>query len=635
MNNERQGNKPQQKPPAGMPGPGGGRGPGGFVGTEKPKDFKGTLKKLVKYVASYKIGILFVVFTAVISTVFLIVGPKILGDVTTEIFNGFMAQISGKGSIDFDFIGFTLLTLLGLYLLSTAFSLLQGLIMSKISNNITKKLRRELDEKIFKLPFSFYDKVPNGEVLSRVTNDVDTINQGLNQSITQFITSVVTIIGVVIMMFSINWQMTIITLITLPVSGITVALIAKKSQKYFKGQQKYLGEVNGIVEEVYGSHTIVKAFNGEKEAAETFEEKTDTLYSSVWKANFLSGLMMPLMNFIGNVSYVVICIAGAYFVSTGAMAVGSIQSFIQYMRNFTHPIAQLSQMSNVIQQTMAASERVFGFLEQEEETDDSTATLKVNLGDSTEKNSVKIKGDVSFENINFGYLPDQTIINNFSTTIKAGQKVAIVGPTGAGKTTIIKLLMRFYELNSGKILIDGLDIKDFTRDELRKAFGMVLQETWLFNGTIKENIRYGRLDATDDEVYEAAKIAQVDHFIRTLPGGYKMELNEDASNVSQGQKQLLTIARAILADPKILILDEATSSVDTRTESLIQKAMDNLMQNRTSFVIAHRLSTIKNSDVILVLNDGDIVEQGSHESLLAQNGFYANLYNSQFVKSQS
>lgn len=606
---------------------------GGMAPVEKAKDFKGTVNKLLNYLGKYKLAIVFVMIFAICSAVFSILGPKVMGNATTELFNGIMGKISGTSEgVDFGAIGSILIWLAILYLVSMLFSLAQGLIMTRVSNQITYRMRDDIDEKIHKLPFSYYDKVTNGEVLSRLTNDVDSINQGLNQSLTQIITSITTVIGVLIMMLTISWQMTLIAVISLPVSMVVVMLIAKKSQKHFVAQQEYLGRVNGLVEENYSCHNIVKAFNGEEKSAEEFSQDNKRLYASAWKANFLSGLMMPIMNFIGNIGYVVVCVIGGYYAVQGTITVGNIQAFTQYMRSFTQPIAQLSQISNVIQQTIAAAERVFGFLAEEEDRANVENALTIcKEGEKPEKNRVAVEGHVSFENVSFGYVPEKIIVNDFNCDVKSGQKIAIVGPTGAGKTTIVKLLMRFYDLNSGKICLDGHNITDFDREELRTAFGMVLQETWLFNGTIAENIQYGKLDASLDEVKEAAKIAQADHFIRTLPGGYNMILNEEASNVSQGQKQLLTIARAVLADPKVLILDEATSSVDTRTEILIQKAMDNLMVGRTSFIIAHRLSTIRNADLILVMDKGDIIEQGNHEELLAKEGFYANLYNSQFA----
>lgn len=612
--------------PGGMPGMG--------APVEKAKDFKGTVKKLLVYLGGYKIAILFVMVFAVCSTVFAIVGPKILGNATTELFNGIMGKIAGTSDgVDFAAIGSILLWLVGLYLVSALFQFIQGYIMTGVSNKITYRLRKDIDEKIHRLPFSYYDRVTVGEVLSLITNDVDVINHSFNQSITQIITSVTMLVGTLVMMLSISWQMTLIALLTLPVSLLVIGFIIGKSQKHFINQQNYLGNVNGIVEENYSCHTIVKAFNGEERALRQFRESNNTLYSSAWKANFLSGLMMPIMSIIGNIGYVVVCVVGGYLAAQGRMTVGNIQAFIQYMRQFTQPILQISQISNVLQQTVAASERVFAFLEEAEEIPEAPDALTISRnGDAPLPTDVVIDGHIIFENVSFGYTNDKTVIKKLNAEIKPGQKVAIVGPTGAGKTTIVKLLMRFYDVGSGKILLDGHDIREFKRDELRRVFGMVLQDTWLYNGTIADNIRYGKLNATDDEVRKAAKVAQCDHFINTLPDGYNMVLNEEASNVSHGQKQLLTIARAVLADPKILILDEATSSVDTRTEILIQKAMANLMRGRTSFIIAHRLSTIRNADLILVMNNGDIVEQGTHEELLAQKGFYANLYQSQFAE---
>ena len=605
----------------------GGHGPmGGMGGGQKAKDFKGTMKKLASYLSTFKIAILVVIIFAIGSATFSIVGPKILGKATTEIFNGLINKISGTGAgINFTKIGNILLILISLYLISMVFSFIQGYVMSGVSQKVSYNLRKEISEKINRMPMKYFDGKTHGEVLSRVTNDIDTLSQSLNQSMTQVITAITTIIGVLIMMLSISVSMTLVTLVILPLSMLFISLIVKKSQKHFKSQQEYLGHVNGEVEEVYGGHNIVKVFNGEERAIKEFDELNDTLYKSAWKSQFLSGMMMPIMKFIGNIGYVIVSIMGGYLAIRKTIEVGEIQSFIQYVRSFTQPISQVAQVANLMQSTAAAAERVFEFLEEEEE-------------DQFASNPVSIKnlaGRVEFDHVNFGYNDDKTIINDFNAKVHEGQKIAIVGPTGAGKTTIIKLLMRFYDVNSGSILIDGHNIKDFNRTELRDMFGMVLQDTWLFSGSIKENIRYGRLSATDSEVEEAAKAAHVDHFIKTLPDGYNMELNEEASNVSQGQKQLLTIARAILADPKILILDEATSSVDTRTEVLIQKAMDNLMEGRTSFVIAHRLSTIRNADLILVMNNGDIIEQGTHDELLAANGFYANLYNSQFEKPEA
>ena len=599
---------------------------------EKAKDFKGTLKKLIKYLSSYKIQILLVLIFAVASTIFAIVGPKILGKATTEIFEGIMGKISGASSgPDFSKIATILFWLIGLYLVSALFSFIQGYIMTKVSNKLTYKLRTDLNNKIHSLPFSYYDSTTNGEVLSKITNDVDTINQSFNQSITQLITSITTIIGILVMMFSISTPMTLISLCTLFISFIVIGFIAKKSQKHFKNQQKYLGKVNSIVEEDFSSHMIIQAYNGQEKSQKRFKNENEKLYKAAWKANFLSGLMMPIMNIISNIGYVIISIFGGYFAVKGKISIGDIQAFIQYNRQFSQPIAQLSQISNVIQQTIAASERVFEFLEGKELIKDSKNAISVTK-DKKEKNKLLIKGNVEFKNVNFGYIKDKTIINDFSCNIKEGEKIAIVGPTGAGKSTIVKLLMRFYDATSGSIKLDNHDIKDIKRDDLRSIIGMVLQDTWLFNGSIKENIKYGNLKATDKEVEKASKAACVDHFVLALPNGYDMLLNEEANNISEGQKQLLTIARTILADPKILILDEATSSVDTRTEELIQKAMDNLMKNRTSFIIAHRLSTIVNADKILVMDKGDIIEVGNHEELMNKKGFYYNLYNSQFEK---
>lgn len=605
-------------------GPRGGHGPMGGMrgGFEKPKDFKGTFSKLLDYLRPYRLKLLIVMLFAVGSTVFTIVGPKILGKATTKIYEGLISQITGTGrGIDFQSILNTILLLLGLYIVSAIFSYIQGFIVTGVSQKVSYNLRKEISEKINRLPLKYFDSVSHGDVLSRVTNDVDTVSQTLNQSLSQIITSVTTLVGVLIMMLSISWKMTIAAILILPVSMLLVTNIIKKSQKYFKEQQKALGKVNGHIEEIYGGHNIMKAFNAEEEAVSQFKKINEELYDSAWKAQFLSGMMMPIMNFIGNLGYVAVSILGGWYASRGVIEVGDILSFIQYMRSFTHPISQVAQISNVIQSTVAAAERVFNFLEEKEEVKETNTPVKLE----------EVEGRVTFENVQFGYNEDKIIIKNFSADIKPGQKVAIVGPTGAGKTTIVKLIMRFYELNGGRILIDGHDIKEFTREDLRDNFGMVLQDTWLFSGTIMENIRYGRLDASDKEVIEAAKSAHVHRFIKTLPDGYNMMINEEANNISQGQKQLLTIARAILSDPKILILDEATSSVDTRTEILIQKAMENLMHGRTSFIIAHRLSTIKDADLILVMKDGDIVEQGTHKELLNKNGFYAELYNSQFA----
>lgn len=605
-----------------------GRGPmGKSMGAgQKANDFKGTMRKLIAYLSKFKISIILVIVFAIGSASFSIVGPKILGKATTKIFEGLVSKVSGGNvGIDFNAIGKILTFLLFLYLISALFSFIQGFIMSGISQKVSYNLRKEISAKLDRLPMKYFDTKTHGEILSRITNDIDTLNQSLNQSMTQLITSVTTMIGVLIMMLSISGIMTLVAVLILPISMFVISRIIKKSQKYFRYQQEYLGNVNGQVEETYSGQTIVKAFNREDEVIEEFDKLNDSLYNSAWKSQFLSGIMQPLMMFIGNLGYVMVSILGGWLAIKKTIEVGDIQSFIQYVRNFTQPMTQIAQVANLLQSTAAASERVFEFLEEEEE-------------DQIVENAVSIdglEGKIDFENVNFGYNPNKTIINDFSVNVKPGQKVAIVGPTGAGKTTIVKLLMRFYDVNSGSILIDGHNIKDFNRSELREMFGMVLQDTWLFSGSIMENIRYGKLNATDEEVIEAAKSAHVHRFIKTLPDGYKMKLNEEASNVSQGQKQLLTIARAILADPKILILDEATSSVDTRTEVLIQKAMDNLMEGRTSFVIAHRLSTIRDADMILVMNEGDIVEQGNHEELLKKGGFYANLYNSQFEENEA
>ena len=573
--------------------------------------------------SKYKIRLIGMMIFAIAGTVFNIVGPKILGKATTELFNGLVAKVNGTGGIDFDKIGRILLWTLGLYLCSAAFSFIQGFIMTGISNDVSYSLRKDISGKMNRLPMKYYESRTYGEVLSRITNDVDTLQQGLNQSITQLITSVTTLIGVFIMMLSINVWMTLCALLILPCSMFIIGKVMKRSQKYFQQQQKYLGDVNGQVEEVYAGQNIVKAFNKEEAVMATFEETNKKLYESGWKSQFFSGMMMPIMQFVGNIGYVMVALLGGFMTIKGAIEVGDIQSFFQYIRNFTQPVQQIAQVTNMMQSAAAASERVFEFLEEEEEEQTAEHPVKLENG---------VEGRVTFEHVSFGYRPDQIIIKDFSEQVQPGQKIAIVGPTGAGKTTLVKLLMRFYDANSGRILIDGHDIRDFNRRDLRECFGMVLQDTWLFNGTIMENIRYGRLDATDEEVIAAAKAAHAHRFIQTLPEGYNTVLNEEASNVSQGQKQLLTIARAILADNRLLILDEATSSVDTRTEERIQKAMDNLMKGRTSFVIAHRLSTIKDADVILVMKDGDIIEQGNHEELLAMNGFYANLYNSQFEK---
>ena len=603
-----------------MPGAMGG-GPGGHRTTAKAKDFKGTTKKLIKgYLGKYKIKLLIVAIFAIASTIFTIVGPKVLGNATTEIYNGIISKISGGSGIDFEKLAKILLTVLSLYIISGVCSFIQGYTMSGVSQKVAYKLRQDLSIKINKLPMKYFDKKTNGEVLSIITNDIDMLGMNLSQSITQIITSVCTIVGILAMMFSINVTMTLISLLILPIASIIVSVIAKKSQKYFKKQQEYLGHVNGQVEEIYSGLTVVKAFNGEQKSINNFKVANEELAKSGWKSQFLSGLMYPLMNFLGNLGYVAVAITGGYFAIQGKISVGDIQSFISYNKQFTQPIAQIAQISGQIQTMIAAAERVFEFLEEDEEV--QTATKEIDTD--------KLAGNVEFDNVKFGYNDDKIIINDFSAKIKEGQKIAIVGPTGAGKTTIVKLLMRFYDVNSGAILVDGHNIKDFERGNLRKMFGMVLQDTWLFAGSVKDNIKYGKEDATEHEVIEAAKAAHVHHFIKTLPNGYNSILNEESSNVSAGQKQLLTIARVILADPKILILDEATSSIDTRTEVQIQQAMDNLMKGRTSFIIAHRLSTIKNADLILVMNHGDIVEQGTHEELLEKQGFYADLYNSQF-----
>ena len=606
-------------------GPMGGGPHGGMGAGEKAKDFKGTIKKLMKYLSEYKIGLIFVLLFAIGSTIFNIAGPKILGKATTEIFTGLVGKVSGSSGIDFEKIAHILIFLMCLYVTSAIFSFIQGYIMTGVSQKLTYRLRKEISEKINRMPMNYFDTRTHGEVLSRVTNDIDTLSQSLNQSATQIITSFTTIIGVLLMTLSISPLMTLVALLILPISLGLISTIVKRSQRHFKNQQEYLGHVNGQVEEVYGGHNIVKAFNKEADVIKEFDETNEILYQSAWKSQFFSGMMMPIMQFVGNLGYVAVAILGGYLAIKKTIEVGDIQSFIQYVRNFTQPITQVAQVANMLQSTAAASERVFEFLEEEEE-------------DQFAQNPVSVEGlegNVEFDHVHFGYNADKIIINDFSAKVKQGQKIAIVGPTGAGKTTMIKLLMRFYDVNSGAILIDGHNLKDFNRGELRQMFGMVLQDTWLFHGSIKENIRYGKLDATDEEVIEAAKAAHVHRFVQTLPNGYDMELNEEASNVSQGQKQLLTIARAILADPKILILDEATSSVDTRTEVRIQKAMDNLMRGRTSFIIAHRLSTIRDADLILVMKDGDIIEQGNHEELLKQNGFYAELYNSQFEKTSA
>ena len=605
--------RPQRRGPMGR-----GMQPG-----EKPKDLKKSVKKLMQYIAKYKIGIFVVMLFAAFSTIFNVAGPKILGKATTALSEGLMKKIQGTGSIDFHKIGLILLIVLALYLASALFSFVQGWIMTGITQKVCYRLRREISEKINRMSMKYFESRTYGEVLSRITNDVDTLGQGLNQSITTIITSVATLIGVLVMMLSISPLMTLIALVILPISMGLIALVTRKSQKYFHAQQEYLGHINGQVEEVYGGHLVVKAFNHEKETIEEFERTNRILYNSAWKSQFLSGMMQPIMMFVGNLGYACVALTGGLLAIKNVITIGDIQAFIQYVKNFTQPIQQIAQVINMVQSMSAASERVFEFLEEEEE---------IQLAEQPADIS-KVTGEVTFDHVGFGYKPEQPIIHDFSAHVEPGQKIAIVGPTGAGKTTMVKLLMRFYDVDRGSIRLNDRDIRDFNRRDLRDAFGMVLQDTWLFKGTIMENIRYGRLDATDEEVIAAAKAARAHHFIQTLPGGYQMELNEDASNVSQGQKQLLTIARAILADNKILILDEATSSVDTRTEIEIQKAMDNLMKGRTSFVIAHRLSTIRNADLILVMKDGDIIEQGDHDTLLAANGFYANLYNSQFEEA--
>jgi len=606
---------------------------GGFMGrspigmtSEKAVDFKGTMRKLAGYLSAYKIRISIVLIFAIASTIFTIVGPKILGQATTKLFEGVMGQIAGTGSgIDFEYIGNIVLLLAGLYVLSALFNYAQGWVMAGVAMDVTYRFRKDIAEKINRMPLRYFDGTNQGEVQSRITNDVDTVSQTLSQSMMQIITSVTSLIGILIMMLSINWLMTLVALLTLPLSmGIIVAVV-RKSQKFFKEQQDYLGHINGHVEEMYGGHNVMKAFNGEEKSIEKFDSYNNTLFDSAWKSQFLSGMMFPVMMMVGNLGYVLVTILGGYLAATGAITIGDIQAFIQYVRQFTQPIGQIANISNVLQQTAAAAERVFEFLAESEEIHETANPTTLPA----------LTGKVEFEHVHFGYNPDKVIIKDFSAVAKPGQKVAIVGPTGAGKTTMVKLLMRFYDVSSGAILLDGHDIQSFTRQDLRSIFGMVLQDAWLYNDTIMENIRYGRLNATDDEVIAAAKAARVDHFVRTLPDGYETILNEETTNVSQGQKQLLTIARAILANPTMLILDEATSSVDTRTEVLIQEAMDELMKNRTSFVIAHRLSTIRNADLILVMNEGDIVEQGSHEELLARGGFYADLYNSQFEHPES
>lgn len=614
MKNDAREFKPRRRGP-------GGHGPmGAMMGGEKAKDFKGSFKKLLAYIGRYKFAVLAVMIFAAVSTVFNVLGPKVMGRATTELAEGLMRKIGGTGGIDFDKILQILLITLGLYAASSVFTFVQGFIMSGITQKICYRMRKEISEKINRMPMKYFESRTYGEVLSRITNDVDTLGQGLNQSITQIITSTATLIGVLVMMLSISPLMTLIALVILPISAGLMSVVVKFSQKHFRTQQKYLGEINGQVEETFAGHLVIKAFNKEEETIAVFDETNDVLYESAWKSQFLSGLMHPLMMFVGNMGYAGVAISGGLLAIKGTIGIGDIQAFIQYVKNFTQPIQQIAQVINQVQSMTAASERVFEFLAEEEE--EQTVPNPVQLANP--------QGAVRFDHVRFGYDPQQVIIKDFSADVKPGQKIAIVGPTGAGKTTIVKLLMRFYDVQAGSISLDGHDIREFNRHNLRDYFGMVLQDTWLFKGTIMENIRYGRLEATDEEVIAAAKAAHADHFIRTLPGGYQMELNEDASNVSQGQKQLLTIARAILADNRVLILDEATSSVDTRTEERIQSAMDNLMEGRTSFIIAHRLSTIRNADLILVMKEGDIIEQGNHDQLLAAGGFYADLYNSQF-----
>ncbi len=604
----------------------GGPGPRGMTNTEKAKDFKGTIKKLLSYLGAYKIGIIIVFIFAIASTVFNIVGPKILGGATTEIFKGLMGIVSNTGQgIDFAAIGQIMMRLIMLYLASATFSAIQGLIMSQIAINVTYKLRKDTFAKLNRLPFTYFDHTTYGEVLSYLTNDIETINQTLNQSLTQIITAITTIIGILVMMLSISWQMTLIAILVIPLSALAAAFVIKRSQKQFSSQQEYLGHLNGHIEEVFGGHTVVQAFNRENAMEKTFDEFNGKLYDSAWRSQFFSGLLMPATQFVGNLGYVAVCLLGGKLAVDGIISVGDIQAFIQYVRQFNQPITQVANISNIMQMTMAAAERVFAFMDAPEEDKDPEMPANPDI----------IKGNIRFEHVRFGYDSDKIIIKDFSVDVKAGQTIAIVGPTGAGKTTLVKLLMRFYDLNDGHIYLDGENILSFRRNDLRKAFGMVLQDTWLTSGTISDNIRYGNLEATDDQVIEAARAAQVDHFVGTLSEGYDTVLSEEGNTISQGQKQLLTIARAILADPKILILDEATSSVDTRTELLIQKAMDNLMVGRTSFIIAHRLSTIRNADRILVLNEGDIVEQGNHDELMRQNGFYADLYNSQFAEVEA
>ena len=599
----------------------GGRGAAGMMPGEKAKNFKGTMAKLLRYLSRFLPAIITVLVCAAASTVFSIFGPKVLGQATTKLFEGVMAMLTGTGGIDFSAIGQILLFLLAIYLVSALLSYVQGWVMAGVATKVSYSMRRDISEKIDRMPLSYFDRVPNGEVLSRITNDVDTVTQTLNQSLSQIVTNVTMMVGVLCMMLSISPLMTLVALCILPVSVLIVMNVVKRSQPYFRQQQDYLGHVNGHVEEMYGGHVVVTAFGREEESLGVFDKMNAKLYNAAWKSQFLSGMMMPLMNFAGNLGYVGICVLGGFLSLNGSITVGDIQAFIQYVRNFTQSINQIANISNVLQQTAAAAERVFAFLEEEEEPADPESPLSPEL----------IQGEVDFAHVHFGYTPEKTIIHDFSAVIQPGKKVAIVGPTGAGKTTMVKLLMRFYDVTDGAILLDGYDVRQFARNDLRDSFGMVLQDTWLYNGTIRENIRYGRLSATDEEVLAAAKAAQVDHFVRTLPDGYDTVLNEEATNISQGQKQLLTIARTIISEPRILIFDEATSSVDTRTELAIQKAMDHLMEGRTSFIIAHRLSTIRDADLILVMKDGDIVETGTHTELLAKHGFYAELYQSQFA----
>ncbi len=595
----------------------------GQMPVEKAKNFKGSIGKLFAYMKQYHAAVAVVILCAIASTVFSVIGPDILGKATTELSNGLLAKIQGTGSIDFTKIGQILLFVLGLYLLSTLFSFVQGWLMTGVTQKVCYRMRKDISEKIDRMPMAYFESRTYGEVLSRITNDVDTLGQSLNQSITQIITSVATMVGVLVMMLRISPLMTLIAVVILPISVTLISLVVKKSQKYFKQQQEYLGHINGQVEETYAGHTVIQAYNKEKDMVQQFQETNDTLYHSAWKSQFLSGLMQPIMMFVGNLGYAAVALSGGLLAIRGTITIGDIQAFIQYVKNFTQPMQQIAQVLNQVQSMAAASERVFEFLEEAEEVQTAEHPLEL----------ANVEGNVDFQHVSFGYQPEQCVIHDFSAKVKSGQKIAIVGPTGAGKTTMVKLLMRFYDVSGGAILLDGHDVRDFDRHKLRESFGMVLQDTWLFQGTIMENIRYGRLDATDEEVIAAAKAAHADSFIRQLPDGYQMELNEDASNVSQGQKQLLTIARAILADNRVMILDEATSSVDTRTEILIQKAMDHLMEGRTSFIIAHRLSTIRNADMILVMKDGDIIEQGTHEELLEKNGFYADLYRSQFAQT--